>query len=84
MFTSNIDGHFVDTFGEEAVLECHGALTHLQCVRPEACSNSTWPTPKDLDGLKFSEDEKNDYIGGVSAKCKAPLPTCKNCNGQRL
>jgi len=31
-FTSNIDGHCREVFGEEHVMECHGSLEHLQSI----------------------------------------------------
>jgi hypothetical protein len=31
-FTSNIDGHWLRVLAEDQVHECHGAVTHLQCL----------------------------------------------------
>ncbi|HJV34167.1 SIR2 family NAD-dependent protein deacylase [Geomonas sp.] len=39
--TSNVDGQFQKAgFAEDAILEFHGSIHHLQCTRP--CSNRIW------------------------------------------
>jgi NAD-dependent SIR2 family protein deacetylase len=40
--TSNVDGQFQKAdFEEEHVLEVHGSIHHLQCLRP--CTDGIWP-----------------------------------------
>jgi len=33
VFTSNVDGHFLQLFPEDKVLECHGSIHYLQCSK---------------------------------------------------
>lgn len=40
--TSNVDGHFQKAgFDEDAILEVHGSIHHLQCLEP--CGPAIWP-----------------------------------------
>ncbi|MFK7822356.1 MAG: NAD-dependent deacetylase [Planctomycetaceae bacterium] len=69
VFTSNVDGHFQRSgFDEVQVIECHGALTHLQCTVP--CSHRIWPSTElqievDMDAVRATSE----------------LPTCEGCGG---
>jgi NAD-dependent SIR2 family protein deacetylase len=69
VFTSNVDGHFqAASFDPERIVECHGSLEHLQCVRP--CGASIWPSEEtaiDVDERTFRAAE--------------PLPRCRECGG---
>src|SRR6476469_10538792 len=69
VFTSNVDGHFAKAgFKNERIVECHGSLEYLQCVRP--CSTEVWPadtTAIDVDASTFRAAE--------------PLPRCNCCGG---
>mmetsp|Transcript_54407 Transcript_54407/g.129657 ORF Transcript_54407/g.129657 Transcript_54407/m.129657 type:complete len:340 (+) Transcript_54407:95-1114(+) len=50
--TSNIDGHWARTagIGPEKIYECHGALTHMQCIEGSA---RIWETdPEQIGKLK--------------------------------
>jgi NAD-dependent SIR2 family protein deacetylase len=70
VFTSNVDGHFQKAgFAEEGMVECHGSLQHLQCVKP--CCAATWPTP---DGAKFAVDP-------ATLRAQDELPRCPMCGG---
>lgn len=70
VFTSNIDGHFQKAgFAEERVVECHGSLQHLQCVKP--CCAATWPLPEDFG---FDIDE-------TTMRARGDLPRCMECGG---
>jgi len=67
VFTSNIDGHFQRAgFAEERVCECHGSLSHGQCVN--ACGGAIWPFG-DLDLA----------IDLQTLICNGPLPQCPRC-----
>ncbi len=67
VFTSNVDGHFQRAgFDENKVIECHGALTHLQCVTP--CSHDIWP----VSDLRIDVDME-------TVKATSEMPTCRNC-----
>jgi len=70
VFTSNVDGHFQKAgFAEDGIVECHGSLQHLQCVKP--CCAATWPTP---DGTKLAVDPAN-------LRVQDGLPRCPICGG---
>ena len=69
VFTSNVDGHFQKAgFSEERIVEVHGSIHHLQCIRP--CSNNIWPADDvqiKIDMERFCAEE--------------PLPKCPYCGG---
>jgi NAD-dependent SIR2 family protein deacetylase len=45
--TSNVDGQFQKAgFEEGKVLEVHGSIHHLQCLRP--CSDAIWPNREEI------------------------------------
>lgn len=67
VFTSNVDGHF-QAAGFVHVLECHGSIHHLQCLRP--CSDQVWPA----DGFLPEVDESRCELLG-------DLPRCPHCGG---
>ena len=53
--TSNVDGQFQKAgFAEDAILEVHGSIHHLQCLSP--CSNAIWDNreeiPVDFDTMR--------------------------------
>lgn len=68
VFTSNVDDHFGKAgFAEESIVECHGSLMHLQCVKP--CCAATWPTP---EKLPFAVDRE-------TLRATGELPRCWSC-----
>jgi NAD-dependent SIR2 family protein deacetylase len=67
VFTSNVDGQF-QRAGFDGVVEVHGSIHHLQCLRP--CSDDVWPS----DGLKVDVDE-------ATMRAVPPLPRCRRCDG---
>ena len=69
VFTSNVDGHFQKAgFPPESIVECHGSIHHLQCVRP--CCGDVWPA----DGIDIDVDEQTMRAAG-------PFPRCRFCGG---
>lgn len=45
--TSNVDGQFQKAgFDEDALLEVHGSIHHLQCLTP--CSGAIWPNREEI------------------------------------
>jgi NAD-dependent SIR2 family protein deacetylase len=42
-FTSNVDGHWQRVVASDRLLECHGTVTHFQCVNN--CTSDIWPDP---------------------------------------
>jgi NAD-dependent SIR2 family protein deacetylase len=69
IFTSNVDGHFQRAgFTEEQVLECHGSIHFLQCVR--CCGDEIWP----VQDLCMSVDP-------ATIRATSKLPTCPHCRG---
>ncbi|GAB4172419.1 MAG: NAD-dependent protein deacetylase [Geothermobacteraceae bacterium] len=65
--TSNVDGQFQKAgFAEEMVLEVHGSIHHLQCLRP--CCREIWPNDE-----TFEVDFENMRSRHV--------PTCRFCGG---
>jgi NAD-dependent SIR2 family protein deacetylase len=70
VFTSNVDGHFQKAgFAEDGMVECHGSLQHLQCVKP--CCAATWPVP---DGTPLVVDP-------ATLRAQGELPRCPMCGG---
>lgn len=69
VFTSNIDGHFVRAgFDPARVVECHGTLDALQCVR--ACGAA----PFDSATIRVEVDLQ-------TFRARPPLPACSRCGG---
>jgi len=67
--TSNVDGQFQKAgFAEESILEVHGSIHHLQCLR--GCGHPVWPA----DGVEVDVDP-------VSMRAREPLPSCPGCGG---
>ena len=67
VFTSNVDGQFQRAgFAEDAVVECHGSIHHLQCTRP--CCDAIWPA----DGVAPGVDMD-------ACRLFTPLPACPRC-----
>jgi NAD-dependent SIR2 family protein deacetylase len=67
VFTSNVDGQF-QRAGFDGVVEAHGSIHHLQCLRP--CSDDVWPA----DGVEVCVDE-------AAMRAVPPLPRCRHCDG---
>ena len=69
VFTSNVDGQFQKAgFASEAIMECHGSLQYLQCVR--GCTQDLWPT-----------DDLRVVVDPLSFRAAPPLPACPRCSG---
>ncbi len=67
VFTSNVDGHFQRAgFGDDAIVECHGSILHLQCSRP--CGEAVWEA-----------DEEGVRVDSSTFRAVPPLPTCPDC-----
>lgn len=67
VFTSNVDGQFQKAgYSEERVVECHGSIHHLQCVRP--CGEAIW----DAGDVTITVDE-------ATFRAQEPLPHCSRC-----
>ena len=65
--TSNVDGQFQKAgFPEDGILEVHGSIHHLQCLKP--CTMEIWPNREtitiDLDSMRSQE-----------------IPRCPRCQG---
>ncbi|WP_019938426.1 Sir2 family NAD-dependent protein deacetylase [Bordetella sp. FB-8] len=68
VFTSNIDGQFQKAgFASHQVLEVHGSIHRLQCLRP--CRDDIWDA--DVYQPKFC----------VEGNLLCPPPTCPHCGG---
>ena len=69
VFTSNVDGQFQKAgFSESRVVECHGSILHLQCLR--ACGESI----RSAAGVEVEVDE-------ATCRARKPFPTCPGCRG---
>jgi NAD-dependent SIR2 family protein deacetylase len=69
VFTSNVDGQFQRAgFADDYVVECHGSIHHLQCLRG-GCPQ-IWPA----DGVEVPVDES-------TMRAVPPLPSCPGCGG---
>ncbi|WP_031467973.1 SIR2 family NAD-dependent protein deacylase [Sciscionella sediminilitoris] len=67
VFTSNVDGQFQKSgFASEDVIEAHGSIHALQCLRP--CGTEVW-TAEDTDLI----------IDESRMRALNPLPRCPNC-----
>jgi NAD-dependent SIR2 family protein deacetylase len=64
---SNVDGQF-QRAGFAGVVEAHGSIHHLQCLRP--CSDDVWP----VDDVAVDVDED-------TMRADPPLPRCRHCGG---
>lgn len=67
--TSNVDGQFQKAdFEEEHVLEVHGSIHHLQCLRP--CTDAIWPNreeiPVDRETMRAAHIPRCVRCGGVA------------------
>ncbi|HWS14740.1 MAG TPA: Sir2 family NAD-dependent protein deacetylase [Candidatus Methylomirabilis sp.] len=67
--TSNVDGQFQKAgFDEESVLEVHGSIHHLQCLKP--CSGAIWPhreeIPVDIETMRSLRIPRCIRCGGVA------------------
>lgn len=66
VFTSNVDGQFQRAgFPEEAIVECHGSIHHLQCLR--GCGIGLFPA------------EATVSIDETTFRARPPLPACPRC-----
>ncbi|MEE4270688.1 MAG: Sir2 family NAD-dependent protein deacetylase [Thermoanaerobaculales bacterium] len=66
VFTSNVDGQFQKAgFHRRRILECHGSIHHLQCLKH--CGEIT-----SADGAEVAVDEE-------SFRALPPLPSCPRC-----
>ncbi len=69
VFSSNVDGHFQRAgFPPERVMECHGSIRHLQCVR--GCTEEIW-----------SADDTTVSVDEATIRARQPLPQCIRCGG---
>lgn len=65
--TSNVDGQFQKAgFAEEVILEVHGSIHHLQCLRP--CCAAIWPNKEQIE-----INERNMRA--------VQIPVCPHCHG---
>jgi NAD-dependent SIR2 family protein deacetylase len=67
--TSNVDGQFQKAgFADERILEVHGSIHWLQCLRP--CSQTIWPNneqiPVDEGSMRAGHIPRCPQCGGVS------------------
>lgn len=67
--TSNVDGQFQKGgFAEDRILEVHGSIHHLQCIKP--CSMAIWGNdetiPVDLDTMRARHIPACIHCGGVA------------------
>jgi len=76
-FTSNIDGHWLAA-GFNNVVECHGTVRHLQCLRLDptcAYYNRTWPSPHEMISTMPVATDGTFKIQGEIPRC----PGCQGC-----
>ena len=67
VFTSNVDGQFQKAgFDEQRIVEVHGSIHHLQCVKP--CTADIWPA----DAVQIELDMEH-------FRALEPLPRCRHC-----
>ncbi len=67
VFTSNVDGQFQKAgFDEERIVECHGSIHHLQCLK--GCGEHIW-----------SAGGFRPVIDAQACRIVSPLPACPLC-----
>jgi NAD-dependent SIR2 family protein deacetylase len=67
VFTSNVDGQFERAgFAADRIVECHGAIHHLQCTQP--CTDAIWPA-----------DAVAPDVDATTCRMAPPLPRCPHC-----
>ena len=67
VYTSNVDGQFQKaSFNTNRIVEIHGSIHHLQCVRP--CQYETW-----------SADSFVPVVNEEKCELTIPLPRCPYC-----
>ena len=67
VFTSNVDGQFQRAgFPEDAIVECHGSIHHLQCLA--SCGIGIFPA-----------DKATVAVDPTTVRARPPLPTCLDC-----
>lgn len=67
VFTSNVDGQFQTAgFPSNRIVECHGSLQHLQCVKH--CTDAIW-----------AADSTVVAIDPTSFRAHEPWPRCLHC-----
>jgi NAD-dependent SIR2 family protein deacetylase len=65
--TSNVDGQFQKAgFEEDAILEVHGSIHHLQCLEP--CSEAIWPNDETVE------------VDHATMRAQS-IPRCIRCGG---
>ncbi|BCR04569.1 NAD-dependent protein deacetylase [Desulfuromonas versatilis] len=67
--TSNVDGQFQKAgYAEDQILEVHGSIHHLQCLKP--CSDDIWDNreqiPVDLETMRAGQLPKCRRCGGIA------------------
>jgi len=67
--TSNVDGQFQKAgYDEERILEVHGSIHHLQCLKP--CCRDIWPNREQIEinseTMKALSVPRCPHCGGVS------------------
>src|SRR6185369_1821164 len=67
--TSNVDGQFQKAgFAEDRLLEVHGSIHHLQCLRP--CCPAIWANeeqiPVDMATMRADHIPRCPHCGGVA------------------
>lgn len=66
-YSSNVDGQLQRAgFAEELIVECHGSIHHLQCIR--GCYDEIW-----------SADELVVEVNAETLRATSELPVCHHC-----
>lgn len=69
VFTSNVDGQFQKAgFDADRVVECHGSIHHLQCLKP--CSDAIW-----------AADDFMPEVDAQACRLTNDGPRCPHCGG---
>ncbi|HEY0133612.1 MAG TPA: Sir2 family NAD-dependent protein deacetylase [Nannocystis sp.] len=68
VYTSNVDGQFQSAgFDGARVVECHGSIHHMQCVRE--CGQALWSVDAGVE------------VDAETLRAAPPLPSCPHCGG---
>ena len=81
VFTSNVDGQFqLAGFDPQRVLECHGSIHHLQCMRPRGGNGGGTGCGTACADI-WSADGFVPEVDANACRLRNAPPTCPHCGG---
>eukprot|EP00743_Colponemidia_sp_Colp-15_P001694 GILK01001850.1.p1 GENE.GILK01001850.1~~GILK01001850.1.p1 ORF type:complete len:318 (+),score=25.92 GILK01001850.1:41-955(+) len=82
VFTSNVDGQYIKAgFPQEQLLECHGSIHHLQCLKPSRCTKSCLWQASTPGAAEDSSTALGITVDPDTFRAVGTLPSCPHCHG---